>query len=509
MKIALLLHFYQPYSQQKDILDRVVNESYRPLFKGLLANPRAKIIVNIAGTLTKLLMDNHYQDVIEDIKILAEKGQIEFTESSVYHAFLPLIPEKEIERQIEQNRLLNKKLIGNLYNPVGFFSPEMALNDKIFKIASKLGYKWMPASHLASIDGQYEPNFFYKHDKYDLNIFFRNKRVSSLILSAQVRDAQSLIDETRDLHESEKYWFCVMDAETFGHHRVGHEKVLFDILRNSFFDPVTISELLKEVLETKTVNLRDCTWTNEEQDFHLKGRVNSFVLWKDPTNPIHRMQWKLTDFVIKNVNNYVDKKDPKYITARSMLDKAIASDQYWWASAKPWWSLEMIESGAYSLKSVLEKLYGNNEKYLNAEKLYRQIMDKAFYWQRSGLIRKRHLQNSNTFMKEPFKVRAPKEWYNQIILEFEDEMNKASQKRDFEKAVKWRDAILKLDLGTDIYDVLHVVDELWSARDLPQVKPFLEHNWDELSDFAKKYLFDVKTEGELNEWKKRKEEEKR
>ena len=66
----------------------------------------------------------------------------------------------------------------------------------------------------------------------------------------------------------------------------------------------------------------------------------------------------------------------------------------------------------------------------------------------------------------------------------------SAQRRDFEKAIKWRDALLKIQLETDIYDVLHVVDELWSAKHLPNLKAFVEFEWDELSDFVKPYLID-------------------
>ena len=69
-----------------------------------------------------------------------------------------------------------------------------------------------------------------------------------------------------------------------------------------------------------------------------------------------------------------------------------------------------------------------------------------------------------------------------------DEMKKATERKDFEKAVKWRDAIIKIHNETDIYDVLHVVDELWSARNIPSVKPFLDHKPEELSDYIKQYI---------------------
>ncbi len=507
MKTTFLLHFYQPHNQQDDILDRIVNESYRPLVQGFLGNTRFKVIVNINGALSTLLEEKGYHDVIEGFKTLAARGQIEFTDSAMYHAILPLIPEEEIMRQIDQNNALNRQIFGEVYQPKGFFSPEMAVSDKIFKIVSEKGYQWMPAPQLAMINGYPAPNKLYKHKKFGTYVFFRNKRVSSLVLASTVRDAEMLIQETKDLHEDDKYWFSVMDAETFGHHRIGHEKVLFEILAKDFFEPTLVSELLEEGLPVEEVELRDCTWTNTEQDFHLEGGQNSFILWHDPKNPIHKLQWDFVDFVLAQLKKYKNKDNAHYKQAREKMDLAMASDQFWWASVKPWWSLEMIEVGAHDLKEVITTLNPGKKELAKADNFYRQILDQAFEWQRSGLIRQKHLENSATFMKESFKKRTPSEWYNQIILEFNDEMEKAAKKREFEKAVKWRDAIMKLEQGTDIYDVLHVVDELWSARQIPSVKPFLEHNWDELPEFAKKHLQDAANKEEFEEWKKRKKEE--
>ncbi len=147
----------------------------------------------------------------------------------------------------------------------------------------------------------------------------------------------------------------------------------------------------------------------------------------------------------------------------------------------------MNEHGGCALRGVVQRV-GEREEKQRAEELYRRILDQAFEWQRSGYIRQKHLDNSATYMKAPFKERAPAEWYNQIILEFEDEMKKAADRREFEKAIKWRDALIKLKQGTDIYDVLHVVDELWSARNIPELKPFLEHKPEEISDFARDFL---------------------
>lgn len=510
MKIINLLHFYQPPNQQYDILDRIVNESYRPILKGLVDRPLARVVINISGGLTQLLIDNKYDDVLERLKLLIDREQIEVADSAKYHAFLPLLPRDELIRQIEQNNKLNKDVFGSRYNPKGFFPPELAVSNEVVKVVSDLGYEWLAAPELAYGGGFLRYDKLYKDSRTGVGVFFRNKRVSAMILAATVRSAEDLYNETKDLQDTQKYFFTVMDVETFGHHRVGHERLLFEILDYRGFETITVSDLLLENFDSEEVDIRASTWTNEEQDFWLdKERkktteAKSYILWKDPSNPIHKLQWELVDLCVETINspeyNDDNKVDAKWKLARNKLDIALASDQFWWASAKPWWSLEMIESGAYALKDVILTLDPDSKLKGKVDLLYRQILSHAFEWQRTGYIRKKHLEDSTTHMKEPFSKRAPAEWYNQIVLEFEDEMMKAAEKRDYEKAIKWRDALTKLKLGTDIYDVLHVVDELWSARQIPSVKPFLLHDWDELSAFAKKYFKDVKEREEFVKW---------
>jgi len=460
------------------------------------------MVINVTGALTQLLENKGYGDVLVGLRTLLERGQIEMTGSAMYHAFLPLLPDVEVVRQIRENERVNREYFGALYQPSGFFPPELAVNEKVLRICAELNYKWVTAAQVAY--GPQVPSWdrLYKDQDTGLFVSFRNKRISTLLLGAVIRSADDLIQETQDLHKKDWFWFTVMDAETFGHHRVGHERVLFEILDNEFFEPVVFGDLLSGGLPVEAVEIRPSTWTNEEQDFWLDREMTqattnrSFILWKDPENPIHRLQWQLTNFVIDKVREYgSQKKGGKWLTAREKLDMALASDQFWWASAKPWWSLEMIEAGAYELREVIWILYGQETgEGVKADSLYRLILDQAFEWQRSGYIRRKHLENSATFMGKPFKERTPAEWYNQIVLEFEDEMKKAVAIQDFEKAIKWRDALIKLRQGTDIYDVLHVVDELWTARNIPEVKPFFSHRWGEFSDFAKRFFrkFDSK-----------------
>ena len=490
MKWANFLHFYQPYNQQLDILERVVNESYRKIISGLASNPKAKITININAGLTELLAKNGYGDVIDQIKDFAQRGQIQFTGGVKYHPFLPLLSREEIKRQIELNEQTNKKYFGKTWQPQGFFSPELGYSKKVAQVAKDAGFKWIIAEELACVKKPDFKKIYNIKGLDDFRIIFRDKRISVLILSAIVRSFESLIQEI-GLEELKKdrYLLTVMDAETFGHHRPGLENFLFQIYQDKKIPKVFISDLIKEFSVDEEIEPRDSTWSSEEQDFWLrKDKKHSFTLWQHPENPIHQLQWKFTYFVI-NLVKKINSQTSWYKEIRQKLDRALQSDQYWWASAKPWWSLEMIEQGAFALREVVFSIPSLSKRNKNkAETYYRQIIDLAFQWQRSGKIRQAYRQAMNTVKARPYKKRVLAGQFNAMVLEFEDEMNKAIKDQEFEKAIKWRDAIYKLKNGMDIYDVLHVVDDLRQARHLPLLKDYWEYVPEEFSSFARKHF---------------------
>ncbi|TSC53703.1 MAG: hypothetical protein LiPW16_320, partial [Microgenomates group bacterium LiPW_16] len=64
-----------------------------------------------------------------------------------------------------------------------------------------------------------------------------------------------------------------------------------------------------------------------------------------------------------------------FISTRGLLDRALHSDQFWWASHSPCWHPKMIERGARMLRDVemLDPRVGEKEKR-QAQKLYNDII---------------------------------------------------------------------------------------------------------------------------------------
>lgn len=465
---ANFLHFYQPAFQQPDILEAVVAQSYRPILEGIRQRPKIRLTMNISGSLLELFDKYGCRDLIDILRRIGEEGRVEFTSSAKYHAILPFLEEDEIERQIKINDETNKFFLGEAYQPKGVFPPEMAYTPALAPIIESLGFKWIILDEIAAggKPGQVNYQKIYHLKGSKLQVYFRERRLSNLIMSAVVRDRESLLSAISDDIKSRRYVVTAMDGETFGHHRPGLEKMLFAVLDAPESELITISEIEKHYLETAEITPVASTWASSEEDIE-KGV--QFLSWNDPDNPIHSWQKELVEIVTSQFAT-MNPKDPQYEEMRSKMDIALSSDHFFWASGKPWWSLEMIEDGAFRLLSALRVIPNvAPDKLDRARTIYEEIISTAFDWQRTGKIRKMAAER-NQILRIPFKERtigrakAGEPAEAGVYHAFLDMMKKleqeAAKKGAYEEAILWRDAIYKLENQLDIYDTINAIDLL-------------------------------------------------
>lgn len=452
---------YQPPTQTEEMLKTIVNESYRKIIDGLKNNPKGKITLNINAALTELLVQYKYNDIINDIKLLLKRDQIEITDSSAYHAFLPVLPENEIIRQIKLNHVINKKIFGDIYNPTGFFSPEMGISNKILKIIANMGYKWTIADELSfpPQKGDIKYNRLYKFNDTDLLIFFRNRDISFKTLSAQLEDGNIFIEEIKDRLNKKEYLPLAMDAETFGHHRVGLELLLYDILKSKKIKKETYGNLYKYFKAVGNYQCMPSTWALLPIE---SARNEPYERWVNNKNEVNIKQWELTHFAIDRVNKSKYKIDDplitqkkgkiksdneKWLKSRYMLDKALHSDQYWWASAKPWWNIDMIQRGAFDLKdSILSIPHIERKTKDKAENLYKDIILTAFKWQREGIV-DMIVENYDEEATEIIETKSltidPLE-YEKVINHLRKQMKESARKLNFKRAIDFQERIKNL-----------------------------------------------------------------
>lgn len=388
---AQLLHFYQPPTQSYGVLDQICNECYRPLLEVFRSFPYARATVNINGVLTEQLIQSDHKDIVNNLELLAQRGQIEFTGSAKYHAILPLMYHEEVRRQIRRNHITNQQAFGGFYSPKGFFPPEMCFSKEISQYILDTGHQWVILSGVANpLD--WPQNVIYEVEVAGerLAVFFRDDIMSNKI-SFKSLDSQSFIQSLEQLAGKEDiYIVTAMDAETFGHH-IPHWEQLFladvferikpkfipstsksaketvekreDILENKNTEhPITsvsISQLLEFFPRGPVVEPRPSSWSTTPEDIK---EHNYYPLWKDPKNMMHKYQWEhlkivdiLTQQALQKANN-PRSRHFAYI-ARFLLDQAYHSDQFWWANKSPRWEINLILKGLNLQKEVLVNAY--------------------------------------------------------------------------------------------------------------------------------------------------------
>lgn len=454
---------YQPAEQQPDILEAITVQCYRPIIDGLIENKRIRLTLNINGALLELFDKYNHKDILEKLRLLASEGRIEFTSSAKYHALLPFLNEEEIIRQVTLNNATLEKYLGNI-KPKGFFAPEMAFDEKLIPILSKLGFEWIILDEISCGGevGRVDYSKVHKIKDSNMRVYFRDRRLSNLIMSAVVRSPETLLEAMNDHLGNEKYIVTAMDIETFGHHRPGLEKMLFNVFRTKEFELIQISDVEKYYTDIKEIVPTKATWASSKQDIESGSQ---FLSWSDPENTIHKWQWAFTDLVLKEVYA-MDKKHSRYEMVRNKMDIALASDHFWWASAKPWWSVEMIEDGAFRLLDTLRYIPDvSREKLDKGRDYYEHIIATAFNWQRTGKIRQMMMQQGS-ILRIPFKDRtigkggAEEGVYNAFVDMMKNLEKQATERSEYEKAILWRDAIYKLENKLDIYDTINAVDLL-------------------------------------------------
>ncbi len=392
---APLLHFYQPPTQLHWVLDKVCDESYRPLIKVFQELPSAKVTVNINGVLTELLRDHGKMDIIKGLAKLAENGQLEFTGSGKHHPILPLIPHDEMKRQIAQNRQTNRRLFGRAFAPQGFFPPEMGYSREMVKPVIESGHQWILLSGVACpVDWPLDVIHEISTDSEKLSVFFRDDILSNKICFHGI-DAQGFLNHLARLRGEggDIYVITAMDAETFGHHIKHWERLFLEEVYEALEPPepvtggvrqlqlladehrdiiafqervearevevVTISQLLNIFPGGSSIEPKPSSWSTTGDDL---AAGNPYPLWNDPNNQIHRLQWEHMNIcidMVEKASRWADNEASKYYAdiARGLLDRALHSDQFWWASRRPMWDINLINRGLMQQTEALLNAY--------------------------------------------------------------------------------------------------------------------------------------------------------
>jgi alpha-amylase/alpha-mannosidase (GH57 family) len=388
MNIALFLHLYQPPTQFPEVLEKITESSYRPILGLLEKYSRARVTINISASLTEQLVREGFDDVVADLTAASRRGQVELTGSAAYHPLLTEIPGDEVRRQIRLNDEINRRYFGDAYRPRGFFPPEMAINRRVAEVVDDFGFEWaiLDSSALPAARNPKSQISNSKIKGTHLRVIFRNSDLSVKVAFSEIRTVGEL-----EKAASNGLVVLAMDGETFGHHRPEQLQFLEELFSAAERDLElqTVSQVLTTLEAPAITSIQKSAWGPWER-------------WINPENPIHQLQWELTNLAIESVKRSAGARagvaealfgvaksgdatpsgiysatsqHEQWLESRKMLDRSLHSDQYWWASASPFWHPEMVRRGAALLRDVVltapDSSKGDRQQ---AQKLYQKII---------------------------------------------------------------------------------------------------------------------------------------
>ncbi len=353
--VIFILHAYQPITQSKEVLERIIKKCYKPFFERLLENPSVKISLNIAGCLLEKLTIE-YPEIVKLIEKAKDNDQIELMGSAFYHPILPLTRQEDQSYQIQKQNIAVTGIFGA--PPIAFFPPELALNPENIPIIIDEGFKII-VSAANSLNLTYG-GIYQLDEGREIFILKRNKTISNKIsFDYYKRDAAKLKKEISKNYKLDNLPVVLaMDLETFGEHHLNYYEFFFEIAQK--VSTITLTEFqINYNISTPIDFLYFTSWSTSDEEYQQQIHL---PLWNHPDNSVHQLLLEHMKLLEKTKEN---------IESISWMDDYQAahySCQLWWASGLTitdgFWREELILVGLNYQRLVLDSMVNELEENL-------------------------------------------------------------------------------------------------------------------------------------------------
>ena len=357
---SMVLHFYQPPTQEPGIIENILKSCYLPLLRTLSEKSGFGLTLNISGSLILQLKKLGVDEFFDLVKKLISDGKIEIVNSVMYHPLIPIIPKDIVARQIKKNSQTLKSLLG-VETTNGFFPPELAVDNESLNLIDS-NYIFVDESSLEThLLAKLAKDSIAKYgEKY---LLINNREVCNLLRAyPKELPAKTVVDLVQKNCHEDGLIVTANDAELFGHHYSERLQVLFDLLNEGEIKFIKASEAIVKFGNQAFVvsNVLPSTW----QD------CQDFSLWNK--NVLQKKYLELLKIVFELT------LDDLNTTTQDLLDQGSSSCYLYWLSNWPWWHPGLVQKGAENLIKCTK----NSE----AEAVYHDFLDKMWKYHRSSKV---------------------------------------------------------------------------------------------------------------------------
>jgi alpha-amylase/alpha-mannosidase (GH57 family) len=313
----MVLHFYQPPTQEAEITKQILNVCYLPVLRSLSQKSDIGLTLNLSGSLLLQLQQLKAVEFFDLVQKLLARGQIELTNSALYHPLLPLTPPDVVRRQIAGNQQLLEELFKIHQFPV-FYPPELAVDSATLNLIDGQSVIIDQAAVDSSSPLVKSGSKILLVNNHSLCELFRSYPRELLV--------PTVLDLVNKNCPDGGLLFTVNDAELFGHHYVERIQVLKDLFDAKDIKFITASRAISQFGQ-KSVTVTDIkasTWQN----------CPNFSLWDK--NDLQQQYLKLLELA-------------HTLSTNDFLDRGYSSCYLYWLSNWPWWHPGLVAKGVENL----------------------------------------------------------------------------------------------------------------------------------------------------------------
>jgi 4-alpha-glucanotransferase len=149
LRLALVIHNHQPIGNFDGVFEQAYQDSYKPFLDLLGEFPSLAITLHNSGSLLEWLVE-HRPEYLDQIRELADRGQIEIIGGPFYEPILASIPQRDRIGQIQQYSKYLENLFGQ---PVrGMWVPELVWEQSFARdiVDAGIEYTVLDDSHFRS-----------------------------------------------------------------------------------------------------------------------------------------------------------------------------------------------------------------------------------------------------------------------------------------------------------------------------------------------------------------------